>query len=199
MKKPLLIVPAAILGLVSFATAGVRVGIREQPAPGASVSQISDTRLGPDGHPLAQPVANPEVRIEIASDQVLRSCCESPGPDRQRQSDKFGGAPDQLYPAGHHDAGCRRARGLQRGHLQSQCDNPVRRPADRQAAQRKAALRSNRTWHHRQLRLQHPDAAYPALQVRRHFGQRSARFHDCQNESARANRPERVTKANREG
>jgi len=86
MKKPLLIVsalvsvvlPAAILGLVSFATAGVRVGMREQPAPAASVSQISDTRLGPDGHPLAQAVANPEVRIEIASDQVLRSCCRAP-------------------------------------------------------------------------------------------------------------------------
>ncbi len=82
MKKPLLVVsavaPAAILGLVSFAAAGLRVGMREQPARAASVSPISDARLGLDGHPLAQPVANPEVRIEIASDQVLRSCCKAP-------------------------------------------------------------------------------------------------------------------------
>jgi len=81
MKKPLLIIPAipaAILGLVSFAAAGVRVGMRDQPAPPASVSPMSDSRLGLDGHPLAQPVANPEVRIEIASDEVLRSCCKAP-------------------------------------------------------------------------------------------------------------------------
>ena len=78
MKKPLLIVAAAIFGLVSFAAAGVHVGMRDQPAPAGSVSLISDKRLGLDGHPLAQPVANPEVRIEIASDQVLRSCCRAP-------------------------------------------------------------------------------------------------------------------------
>jgi len=78
MKKPLLIVSAAILGLGSLAAAGVRVGMRDQAAPAASVSPMSDTLLGLDGHPLAQPVANPEVRIEIASDEVLRSCCKAP-------------------------------------------------------------------------------------------------------------------------
>ncbi len=82
MKKRLLILPvavlAAIFGLVSFAATGVQVGLPDRPAPAASVSPVSDTGVGLDGHPLAQPVANPEVRIEITSDDVLRSCCKPP-------------------------------------------------------------------------------------------------------------------------
>src|SRR6202795_3767411 len=78
MKKLLLVALVAILGLVSFAAAGIRVGMRDQPAPATSLSPVSDNGRGPAGHPLAQPVANPEARIEIASDEVLRSCCRAP-------------------------------------------------------------------------------------------------------------------------
>lgn len=82
MRKPPLIVSAAIsaaiLGLAPFAAAGVQLGLRNQPPPAAAVAPIAEVRLGPDGHPLAEIVANPQVRIDITSDSVLRSCCRAP-------------------------------------------------------------------------------------------------------------------------
>ncbi len=78
MKKPLLIVSAAILGLAPFAAAGVQLKLRNQPFPAAAVTPIAEIRLGSDGHPLAEVVANPQVKIDITSDSVLRSCCRPP-------------------------------------------------------------------------------------------------------------------------
>ena len=79
MKKPLLIVVSAVvLGLASFAAAGVQLRLRNQPPPATAVAPIAAVRLGPDGHPLAEIVANPQVRIDITSDNIMRSCCMAP-------------------------------------------------------------------------------------------------------------------------
>jgi len=71
MKTNLLLAAAMIFGFSSIAGAGTTVGAKD----GGASDGGRPVRID---HPLAQPVANQDVGIEITHDDVLRSCCAPP-------------------------------------------------------------------------------------------------------------------------
>jgi hypothetical protein len=78
MKKPLLLAAALIFGLAPYAIASTRVGLHNQLSVADAIAPVADKLSGADGHPLAQPIASQEVRIDITSDSIFRSCCKPP-------------------------------------------------------------------------------------------------------------------------
>lgn len=69
MKPRLFLALALIFGFASLAAAGAHV--RVKPSDETRYRRLND-------HPRAQPVANQEIKIEITTDDILRSCCKAP-------------------------------------------------------------------------------------------------------------------------
>ncbi len=78
MKKPLLLAASMVFAFASFTLAGTSVERGSKQSAIRSLSGAMDKNHGADGHPLAQPVANHDVRIEIVKDDIFRSCCKPP-------------------------------------------------------------------------------------------------------------------------
>jgi hypothetical protein len=72
MRTRLFFATALSLAFSSLAFAGARVSVKS----GAAADQADYRRL--HDHPLAQAAVNPDVRIQITGDHVMRSCCKPP-------------------------------------------------------------------------------------------------------------------------
>jgi hypothetical protein len=72
MKK--LLMTALFLAMASAALAGARVDIK--PNDEAARQALYDKAL--NDHPKTEPIGNPDVKIKITTDRIIRSCCRPP-------------------------------------------------------------------------------------------------------------------------
>ena len=75
MKK--LLITALFLTLASTALAGARVDIQPNEEAQESARQAAYDKYLND-HPKTEPVGNPDLKIKITTDRIMRSCCRPP-------------------------------------------------------------------------------------------------------------------------
>jgi len=75
MKK--LIMTAVFLTVASAALAGARVDIKPTEEAQEAARQAAYDKYMND-HPKTEPIGNPDLKIKITTDRIMRSCCRPP-------------------------------------------------------------------------------------------------------------------------